>query len=68
MHAAQTARASVVWLVVRRPVGPTIRAATSNPAVLRDLERVLARRYPHHVTVRPFNDHTATLVRYSTNP
>ena len=68
LHAAQTVRASVVWLVVRRPVGPTIRATTSNPAALQALERVLTRRFPHHVTLRPFNDHTATLVRYSAGP
>jgi len=68
VRTAQTVRATVVWLVVRRPVGPTIRAMTSNPAALQALERVLARRFPHHVTVRPFNDHTATLVRYSTDP
>ena len=68
LHTAQSVRASVVWLVLRRPVGPTIRATTSNPATLQALERVLARRFPHHVTVRPFHDHTATLVRYSIAP
>ena len=68
LHTAQTVRASVVWLVLRRPVGSTIRATTSNPAALQALQRTLARRFAHHVTVRPFNDHTATLVRYSTDP
>ncbi len=60
-----TVRAPVVWLVLRDPRGPTISASTSNPASLRSLEAVLARRYRQRVVVTRFARRTASLVRYS---
>ncbi|HEY6318505.1 MAG TPA: glycosyltransferase family 39 protein [Acidimicrobiia bacterium] len=62
---ATTVRAPVVWFVLRDPRGPTISASTSNPAILRSLEAVLARRYRRREVVARFARRTASLVRYS---
>jgi Dolichyl-phosphate-mannose-protein mannosyltransferase len=65
LRAAARAPATTVWLVLRKPTGPTISAATSNPATLRALEQVLARRFTHRDVVRRFAHRTASVVRYS---
>ena len=65
LRTAATVRASLVWLVIRRPVGPTISRSTSNPADLQAVEHALARRCPDREVVRTFARRTASLVRYA---
>jgi hypothetical protein len=55
----------VVWLVVRHPGGPTVRASVSDPRSLNALRRALGRRFPYQRPVQPFVGHTVSLVRYS---
>jgi mannosyltransferase len=64
LRVAASAPATTVWLVIRKPTGPTISPATSNPATLHALEQVLARRFPHHDVVERFARRTASVVRY----
>ena len=67
LRAAATVPTTTVWLVIRDPVGPTISATTSNPATLRALEQVLARRFPHRDVVERFAHRTASVVRYTSS-
>jgi mannosyltransferase len=65
--AVQHLHASVVWLVVRDPGGPTVRASTAHPPALRGIRRALARDFSSTETVAPFTPrHTLSVVRYST--
>jgi hypothetical protein len=45
--AGRRLRSSTVWLVLRTPHGPTVRADVTHPPALEALRRDLARRYPH---------------------
>ena len=67
LRAAATVPTTTVWLVIRDPVGPTISATTSNPATLRALQQVLARRFPHRDVVERFAHRTASVVRYTSS-
>ncbi len=67
-RAVAALRGPVVWLVVRQPGGPTVRASVSDPNALNALRRALSRRFPYRHLVRPFVGHTVSLVRYSMIP
>jgi mannosyltransferase len=68
LSAVAALRGRVVWLVVRQPGGPTVRASVSDPKALNALRGALSRRFPYRRPVRPFVGHTVSLVRYSMTP